>query len=231
MKTAVKKSAKLKKLKAKKKTQQKPATHIVMVLDRSGSMESIREATVRGMNAFVAKQRDAAGKCIFTLIQFDGENAFDVVCEAEDIQTVPILDLLPRGNTPLYDCLGQALRNTAHWVLRNRATLVLFVIITDGLENASKEFTAAQVKETIRLRGLDGWEFVYLGANQDALVEGAKLGIRGANSATFTGINTQCAFEMSSTKVMNYRSTSDAVALAYTDPDRQTLTGGSHGKT
>ena len=164
-------------------------TEIIVVLDRSGSMVTIAHDMRGGFDTYMKDQQKLSGECVVTLCQFDEQ--YDVVYEAKSIADVPPLELVPRGWTALYDAIGKTITSAGE---RFRALLeeerpgkVLFVIITDGMENSSKEWKQAAVKEAIeRQTAVYKWEFVFFGANQDAVTTGAGLGIRAANSVTYT---------------------------------------------
>jgi Mg-chelatase subunit ChlD len=133
----------------------KDATHIAVLLDRSGSMGSVKDETISGFNYFLKEQKAAGDNASFTLVQFDSEST-DVVHEAKPLGTVPDLNedtYQPRGSTPLLDALGQTINSTGRTLAAipetNRPDKVVFVVITDGEENASHQFTKKQVKEMI----------------------------------------------------------------------------------
>ena len=157
-------------------------TEIVVVLDKSGSMESIIHPTVEGFNTFVKEQKAAEGEAFLTLIQFD--DRYEV-----DYKSTPINDVKdliayetykPRALTALYDAIGK----TINELETDRD--VVFVIITDGDENASKEFKGDAIKKMIETKeGENKWKFVYMGANQDAIKTGESFGMRSANSVTY----------------------------------------------
>jgi hypothetical protein len=158
-------------------------TEIAVVLDRSGSMEDARTDTIGGFNAFLAEQVDDAGDVNVTLAQFDNE--YEVVYLREPVRQAPRLTAdtyVPRGSTALLDAIGRTVdelgARLAAMPEAKRPGKVIFVIITDGLENASRGYTREQVFQRIRHQSdVYGWEFVYLGANQDAIAAGAQVGI------------------------------------------------------
>src|SRR5688572_4072309 len=117
-------------------------TEIVVVLDRSGSMSCVRTDMEGGFNEFIKKQKEVAGDCAVTLVQFDDK--YEVVYEAKPLNDVPNLNLVPRGSTALLDSLGKTI-NSVGYRLKNtpeskRPGRVLFLVITDGHENSSSEF-------------------------------------------------------------------------------------------
>lgn len=143
----------------------------VFLLDRSGSMETCRDDTIGGFNAFVDAQKVDGGT--MTLVLFDHE--VDVLYQNKAIGEVEPLTantFVPRGGTALYDALGHVLKMDLP-----RDTVC--IVLTDGDENSSRTYTAAHVKDLIENKQTnDGWSFVYLGANQDTIMNAERLGIR-----------------------------------------------------
>lgn len=165
----------------------KPKSHdakrsilINFVLDKSGSMEAIRDATISGFNEFKNDQAAEDGDAFFTLTLFDTN--FDTVCEAIPMREVSDLDLVtyqPDGMTALYDAIGHTMRITDDFVATNKPDQVLFVIMTDGAENSSHEFSRHGIFEMIQDRQkIAQYEFIYLGANQDSYMAGQQMGLR-----------------------------------------------------
>lgn len=187
---------------------------ITVVIDRSGSMESCKVEAVGGLNAFVEDQKKLPGSANFTLIQFD--DRYEVVHAGVPIQSVGKLDLIPRGWTALYDAVGRAVRETGERLSampeNERPGLVVFVIITDGMENASKEFRSkAEIKKIIDHQTQKyNWKFLFLGSNQDGFAEGTSLGM----SASATYSNTKGAIRASSNNVSRMRCAVQAVGFA-----------------
>jgi hypothetical protein len=163
-------------------------THIYFLLDRSGSMSSIREETVAGFDAFITEQRSAPGTCRVTLARFDDE--YDEVYADRDLADVPSLELTPRGMTALLDALGRLIvgagERLAAMSEAERPGSVVVGVMTDGHENASHDWTHARVKELIERQEREyAWQFLYLGADQDAIEEGAKMGFVAEKSVTY----------------------------------------------
>src|SRR5262249_19977698 len=163
-------------------------TDLTVVLDRSGSMHTCRSDAEGGLNSFIAKQKELPGECTFTLVQFD--TAYEFVHKAIPIRTVPHCILEPRGNTALLDAVGRAIVETGERLRalpeHERPGLVVFVILTDGQENSSSEYTKARVREMIEhQQNAYKWQFIYLGANQDAFAEAGGIGIRVAGTAPY----------------------------------------------
>ena len=159
------------------------STELVFILDRSGSMSGLESDTIGGFNSMLAKQQAELGECRITTILFD--NQYEVLHDRIDLKGVgPITDkeYFVRGNTALLDAIGTTInkidsvqRNTAE---EYRAKKVLFVITTDGMENASREFTYDKIKAMIeRQKEKCAWEFIFLGANIDAVEVAGRFGV------------------------------------------------------
>ena len=165
------------------------ATVISVILDRSGSMGHLRESTIAGFNDFVRDQRKETegGRALMSLTQFD--DRYEVNFVGEPLENVPDLDAqsyVPRGSTALNDAIGRTVHELEAWTKAHDWTeRVLVLIITDGLENASKEYSLAAIRALIERKENDGWNFVYLGANQDAYQEGEARSVRASYSRNF----------------------------------------------
>ena len=163
--------------------------HISVVLDRSGSMASVADDIVGGFNEFLADQRQVAGSAAVTLVQFDTGDPFEVLIDAVAIREVCDLDrsaYQPRSLTPLYDAVGRMIgRIDSRIASRSEQDLPaedqVVVIITDGLENSSREHTRDTVFTMIEERRKAGWAFVFLGANQDVYAAGEQIGVAPMN--------------------------------------------------
>lgn len=157
-------------------------TDISIILDRSGSMVAVEEDTIGGFNRFIAGQRELPGACNVSLYQFDNE--YEAVYVARPVADVPTLTKQtyePRGATALLDAMGRTIYDTgtrlAAMLEETRPAKVLIVILTDGEENASREFSRERVFDLIRTQtDIYKWHFVYLGARQDAIQVGRRLG-------------------------------------------------------
>jgi uncharacterized protein YegL len=169
----------------------KKKVEISVVLDRSGSMSSIVNQTISGYNEFMHGQKTVDADIKVSLVQFDHE--YEVKYEAIPIVEVPELDhktYVPRGMTALLDAIGRTIKNTkqrhANMDKDERPDKVIFVIITDGHENSSVQYRRGEIFEEINyLEKMMNWEFVYLGANQDAIGEAASFGITREKAMTF----------------------------------------------
>ncbi len=176
------------------------ATTRIFILDRSGSMETCRDDTIGGYNAFVNSQKEFGGT--MSLIQFDHE--YQVVYRDQNIDEVAPLTaevFQPRGSTALLDAIGNTLKD-----FTGPATCI---ILTDGHENASSKYTRAHIKDLIEQRQKDGWTFVYLGANQDAFAEAGGLGITAENTMNYDSRRTPDAFRVLSQAMSSQTPTLD----------------------
>lgn len=183
-------------------------TEIIMVLDRSGSMSSCADDVVGGFNSFIEEQKQGEGEAYVTLAQFDTQ--YEMVYEAVPVTEVKPLEFHPRGSTALLDAVGRTVGATKERLQKQRpgADVVIFVVITDGQENASREYQKAQVTAmTKECEDQLGWKFVYLGANQDAFAEAGSMGIgaRGIMSYDSSGEGTRCMFTSLSKGTSSYR--------------------------
>lgn len=165
--------------------------HVTFLLDRSGSMHSIRKDTIGGFNSFIEDQQKEEGECTFTMIQF--AHNYEVLYDFEKVKEIPLLSegtYRPKGSTALLDALGKSISQTgmklADMDEKERPEKVLFIILTDGQENSSVEYTRSAVMGKIKHQEEKyNWKFMYLGANQDAIEESAKYGISSVNTMTF----------------------------------------------
>ena len=172
-------------------------TDITLVVDRSGSMSHIKKDAEGGINAFVRQQAMEQGNALLTLVQFDTE--YEFVHRGVDIRQVPRYNLHPRGMTALLDAVGRAIHETGSRLAKmneaDRPGLVVFVIMTDGLENSSVEFTKQKVKELIdHQQTVYNWQFIFLGADQDAFGEASRMGISADGAANFSKSKIGAAF-------------------------------------
>ena len=161
----------------------KDLTELVFIIDRSGSMDGLESDTIGGFNAMLKEQKSVAGEALMTTVLFSDQ--YEVLHDRIDIRKVEPLtenDYRVRGNTALLDAVSKTIHNIneaqKYTAENDRAENVLFVIITDGYENASREYSAEHIKAMIeRQKEKCGWEFVFFGANMDAVMEAGKLGI------------------------------------------------------
>ncbi|WP_281522999.1 vWA domain-containing protein [Mogibacterium timidum] len=162
---------------------QKGLTELVFIVDRSGSMAGLEKDTIGGFNAMLKEQAELAGEARVTTVLFD--NQYRLLHDRIDIRAVAPLseaDYRVGGGTALLDAIGRTMEKIRAVQKQTaedyRAEKVLFVIITDGEENSSRKYSAAQIKERIEhQKEKYGWECVFFGANMDAVMEAGKLGI------------------------------------------------------
>jgi Mg-chelatase subunit ChlD len=181
---------------------------ITLVVDRSGSMQSIRDDAEGGVNSFIAGQAQQPGQASLTLVQFDTE--YEFIHRGMPVGQVPPYQLVPRGSTALLDAVGRAINETgsrlAAMAEADRPGLVVFVVVTDGQENSSREFTKARIKEMIEHQQTRySWQFTFLGADQDAFAEGGSMGVAAAGIANFSKGNVRKAYDAVSAKLGRMR--------------------------
>lgn len=161
----------------------KNLTEIVFILDCSGSMNGLEADTIGGFNSMIEKQKKAEGEALISTVLFDSKSEvlYDRV-NVQDIRPMTERDYVPRGCTALLDAIGGAIHHigNVHKYARNEDVPehTLFVITTDGMENASRQYSRMQVKRMIeRQKEKYGWEFLFLGANIDAVETARQFGI------------------------------------------------------
>ena len=191
----------------------KNLTELVFILDRSGSMAGLEKDTIGGFNAMIEKQRAEAGEAIISTVLFD--NTSEVIHDRLTLENVPRLtekEYYVRGCTALLDAVGGAIHHigNVHKYAReeDRPERTLFVITTDGMENASRRYTYDKVKARItRQKEKYGWEFLFLGANIDAAREAARFGIDEDRAANYHADRqgTGVIYEAVSETVCNFR--------------------------
>lgn len=201
------------------------SSRIAVILDRSGSMDSVKSATIDGFNEFVKGQREVPGECFLKLVQFDHEyeEVFD-----KPLTDVPALTdetYRPRGNTALLDAIGRTIVSLGETLAQTpedeRPSKVIVMILTDGLENASQEYEQAKIAAMItHQKERYNWDFVFLGANQDAVLTAAKFGIKRDLALTYqpTPQGVQRAMAAAHHTLFSIRSGRGG---AFTDEDRQ----------
>ena len=168
-------------------------TEIICVIDKSGSMESKLEDAIGGFNGFLAEQQREEGEALMTLTLFDTD--YNIIHDGVPVADVPRLTAdtyRPGGMTALLDALGRTIDKVADRIHDapgdERPERVVVVVITDGLENSSREYRRDQVAERIvRRRDEDGWEFVFLGADLESIREAQSMGIEHTSVGTTTG--------------------------------------------
>ena len=169
----------------------KNLTEIVFILDRSGSMAGLEDDTIGGFNAMIEKQKKKRGEALVSTVLFDNES--EVIHDRVDIQRIKPMtrnEYYVRGCTALLDAVGGAIHHigNVHKYAReeDRPEKTLFVITTDGMENASRKYSYEKLKAMIqRQKEKYGWEFLFLGANIDAAREASRFGISADRAANY----------------------------------------------
>ncbi len=204
-------------------------TDITLVVDRSGSMEAIRADAEGGVNTFLTDQAGQPGEALVTLVQFDTH--YEFVHRGVPVGKVPRYQLVPRGGTALLDAMGRAINETGErlgmMLEADRPGLVVFVVMTDGEENSSQEFSKATIKKMIEhQQSVYNWQFTFLGANQDAFAEAGSIGMTAAGTANFAANKVDAAYRATSAKVARMRTQAAAcapVSNEFTDEERQQM--------
>jgi uncharacterized protein YegL len=188
-------------------------TELVFILDKSGSMAGLESDTIGGYNAMLKKQQEEQGDVIVTTVLFDDN--FELLHDRVNIKGIkPITekDYFVEGSTALLDAIGKTIHRIGN-VQRNawedqRADKVMFIITTDGMENASSEYTYEKIKNMIeRQKGKYGWEFIFMRANIDAISTAAKFGIESDRAVNYKadGEGTRLNYETVSSVVSDLR--------------------------
>lgn len=201
-------------------------TRIALILDRSGSMQASRESAIQGINDFVQGQKKVPGEAALKLVQFDDQ--YEVVFD-KNIQDIPEFtqeDFKPRGRTALYDAQGKTIVELGEELSKlpeeQRPSHVIVVTITDGKENASRKFTAETVKALVtQQKEIYNWDFVYVGANQDAIAVGDSMGVTMDSALTYNSLNAQAYGQMVSSVFSYVASRRMGVRAAFTTEDRK----------
>lgn len=190
---------------------------IIVVLDRSGSMSTVRNDTIGGFNTFVNDQKSQAkGEVKLTLVQFDDQ--YEVNYNGRSIQEVPSLTeatYIPRGMTALLDAVGKTINTVGDRLAKTpeaeRPSLVIFVTLTDGQENSSKEFKLDQIKSLIEHQTTKyNWQFVFLGADQNAF-QAASMGFTASNTYNYSNAKTADTFTYLSRGISNVMAEPDCM--------------------
>jgi len=195
-------------------------TELIMILDRSGSMSSLVTDTIGGFNSFIEKQKQEDGEALLTTILFDDK--YEVLHNGVDIKTINPLttnEYSARGMTALLDAIGKTINTVGDRLSKtneeDKPSKVIFVITTDGQENMSKEFTQSQIKKMVKHQtDKYNWQFVFLGANIDAVGTAQSFGIQGqfASNYTASSAGTDSVYTSLSKNIASYRSVGELSA-------------------
>lgn len=197
----------------------KNLTELVMILDRSGSMGGLESDTIGGYNSMLKKQGETEGEVLVSTVLFDdrSEVLFDRV-PLEELPQMTDKEYYVRGCTALLDAVGEAIRHigNVHKYAReeDRPEKTIFVITTDGLENASREYSYERVKRMVeRQKEKYGWEFLFLGANIDAIETAGKFGISADRAANYHSdhVGTALNYEVLADAVCEMRGSAKAI--------------------
>jgi hypothetical protein len=199
--------------------------HVTFVLDSSGSMDEIRDDTIGGFNTFLGDQRDEDGTATVSLYDFN--TGVTNVYQMRAIESAPLLDAdtyTPGGRTALFDAITTAVDETATLVQgmaeADRPDTVIVVVLTDGRENAS-ETPGEVVRERVEQRREAGWEFLFIGANQDAALAASSMGMDSDRSLDMdhSGDGASAAYQSTSDRISNARR--QGTTGEFTDEDRR----------
>jgi hypothetical protein len=202
-------------------------THIIFVVDRSGSMKSIASDMIGGYNSFIEKQKEVPSECYVSFYQFD--DIYETVFERVKLTDVKELDsktYTPRNGTALYDALGQTINNYGKYLSDlsedERPDRVMIVTITDGDNNSSHQFSVAQIRDMVQHQTEKyKWSFVFLGSNIDAWSAGASLGVSQSSTLQFASVkgSVSKAFNALNSNTRMYRSAEAPIAYSFSAAD------------
>ena len=217
----------------------KNLTYIIFVVDRSGSMSSIKKDMIGGFNAFIAEQKKIKGDCKVFFYQFDTD--YDTVYEGIDLNHVKDLDdntYQPRGGTALYPSFGKTIEDIGKKLTTmsedEKPERILFVTITDGEHNSSiskvngetvnyetfHEFTSKEVKSMVEHQTqIYKWDFAYIGANQDAWAVGSSMGVCNNLNYVASAKGTRAMFDSLSKSTSVYRASSKKKSFTFTEEE------------
>lgn len=187
-------------------------TMICLILDRSGSMQGRETDVIGGVNSFIEEQKKLPDPASIAFVRFDTQatERFREMGPLEKVEPLTASDYVPRGGTPLLDAVGMTITKLDDDWKVEKPERCIVVIVTDGQENSSHEYTKAKVQALIKARQDSGmWAFIYLGANVDAFAEAGSLGIAAANTAGYTNTSagTESLYKTASASVGRMRAT------------------------
>jgi len=204
-------------------------THIAVILDRTGSMESIRDDTIGGFNAFLNQQKSEPGSATLTLVQFDSQDPYEVIHKFKSLKDVPELSretFVPRASTPLLDAMGRGIndleKSLADIKEDEKPSRVVMVIITDGQENSSCEFRKDQIEKMIKEKQAQcDWQFVFLSADLNAIGDALASGVHASSVMAFdkNARGNAAAWASVSSRIADFRA-NRSKGVAFTEEDR-----------
>lgn len=207
----------------------KDATHLTLVCDRTGSMATIKDDAEGGVNHFLDEQKKVEGECSLYFVEFDSDG-YDVIYDGP-LAGAPRYRLVPRNFTPLLDAVGKAIVQTGDKLSAipetERPDKVIFIVQTDGLENASKEWTWETVRDAIKRQETEfNWQFVFLGVGPDTWNQAQQMGIRNSTRSMATGQSVASTYDNTSFAATQYRrgATSDMHLAAATVDEHGNVT-------
>jgi Mg-chelatase subunit ChlD len=204
-------------------------THVSIILDRTGSMQSIKDDIIGGFNTFLEEQRKSKNKITMSLVQFDDQAPHEVIYNM--VPMAKVVDLtnqtyVPRGCTPLLDAMGRGISELDSQIKLMKPTVrpnkVVVVVITDGQENASREYKKEQIEKMIKDKQAKKWQFVFLSADLGSIGDSKSYGFSGAATMAYdhNALGTRNMFRSLSMNVGSYAS-GMTKCCSFTDDDRK----------
>jgi hypothetical protein len=212
---------------------------ILIILDRSGSMNDAKADHIGGLRSFVDDQKSLGGDVRLTFVQFDSHNACEIIFDRVPLAEVHSsnINLIPRGDTPLFEAIGRSLSHLEEKQRSEKSEATVVMVVTDGQNNIWGEWTKERVRERIRTLEIAGWKVLFLGANIDAFAEGHSFGIPATLSANFSNHTVGSARAVYSTVSNNFAAArrmrskglvaGASAALKFSQEDYQNITSGA----
>lgn len=204
------------------------STHITLVLDRSGSMADIQDDIIGGVNGFFAKQAVLERPITATLVQFDSQDPYEILAENAPVADIAPLtrdSYSPRATTPLFDAIGTGIHGLEKHLdsldEANRPGGIVFVVVTDGMENASHTFSKAHIADLIKAKKAAGWEFVFLSSDLSAVGEAHDIQFESGKSARYSKSRTRESIDIVASKVSEFSMSRKAVQ--FSDKERREI--------
>ena len=201
-------------------------TEIVFIIDRSGSMRSIKSDMEGGLKSFAAEQKKLPGEALLSIYTFD--DVYETFCEGASLDAAETFELEPRSMTALLDAIGKTINNVGARISKTsedqRPGKVAVVIVTDGHENASVEFKLSQISQMIKHQtDKYQWQFAFLGANIDSFAEAGRLGISSQSTMDYhpSAAGVVGAYGSLSRGLASYRSAGPSASLSLTPSDQE----------